>query len=345
MLLFLTSETYQDHIAPLAAECERRSLAYLRFYTEQFPLDVVLTMQPQQGRPQGQIQTPDGEAALTAITAVWHYLPGASRVAPTLDEVARTLIQQEAGETLHGLAGALADRRWLNFPYPVQAAQHKLFQLQLAAQVGFATPRSLVTTQPAAAVEFLQACGGRMIYKPRQAFLEFDASGAPTGGLFATLITEQALVNYLDSIVLAPCLFQEVVPKQAEVTVYVIGAYVFAAVVQSPAPADEQISDYRIYGLRNCHYTPILLPPAVEQMCRAMTRQLGLTMCNFDLIQTPVGEYVFLDANPTEQWSWFAAATGFPFSAAIVDELTGMATITTHPYLQDRTLTFPADGA
>jgi hypothetical protein len=340
MLLFVTSELYQDHVARLAAECEQRRLSYLGFYTEQFPSDVVISAQPQQGRPQGQIQSSAGEAPLAAITGVWHYLPGESRVPPTLDDVARTLIQQEAGETLDGLAGALADRRWINFPYRVQAAQHKLFQLQLAAQVGFQTPKSLVTNQPAQAAHFLQACGGRMIYKPRQSFLEFDAAGAPTGGLFATLITQQELETYLDSIALAPCLFQAVVPKQEEVTVYVIGAYVFTAVVHPPA--GDQTSDYRIYGLRNCRYTPTLLPPAVEQMCLEMTHQLGLTMCNFDLIRTPAEEYVFLDANPTEQWTWFEEATGFPLSAAVVDELSGVATSTTHPYLRERTLPFPS---
>jgi glutathione synthase/RimK-type ligase-like ATP-grasp enzyme len=280
--------------------------------------------------------------AIEAITGVWHYLPGPSKVDHELDEVARLLIQQEARETLQGLAGALADRRWINLPHRVRAAQHKLFQLQLAAQVGFQTPKSLVTNQPAQAVRFLQACGGQMVYKPQHSFLQFNADGSPTGGVFVTLVARQQLDAYLDSIAIAPCLFQEVVPKQQEVTAYVIGPHVFAAVVRSPTEAEDGAVDHRVYGLENCHYTPTLLPSAVENMCLAMTRQLGLRMCNFDLIHTPAGEYVFLDANPTEQWTFVEYITEFPLGAAIVDELLGVATVTEHPYLCERSLAFTA---
>jgi hypothetical protein len=179
-----------------------------------------------------------------------------------------------------------------------------------------------------------------MVYKPQHSFLQLDAEGSPVSGVFVTLVTEQQLAANLDSIVIAPCLFQEVVPKRQEVTVYVIGPYVFAAEVRRPAEADGNAIDHRIYGLENCRYTPMHLPLAVEKMCLAMTRQLGLGMCNFDLIHTPAGEYVFLDANPTEQWAFVEYITGFPLGAAMVDELLGVATVAEHPYLRERSLAF-----
>ena len=67
---------------------------------------------------------------------------------------------------------------------------------------------------------------------------------------------------------------------------------------------------------------------------------MGLRMSNIDMILTPDGEYVFLEANPNGQWAWIEDCTGFPLTTALVDELLGIDTLASHPYIKDRSLNF-----
>jgi glutathione synthase/RimK-type ligase-like ATP-grasp enzyme len=131
--------------------------------------------------------------------------------------------------------------------------------------------------------------------------------------------------------------FQEVIRKKFDITLYVIGDYVWAAAVTPSLNGNDDGDnlDYRRNGLWSQEYTPIVLPPQVERACVQLTRQQGLRMCNIDLILTPEGEYVFLDANPTDLWVGIEHLVGFPLCAALVDVLSGTHTLADHPYLRD----------
>lgn len=69
-------------------------------------------------------------------------------------------------------------------------------------------------------------------------------------------------------------------------------------------------------------YTPEVLPEAVAGKVQALLRALRLRFAALDLIVTPDGEYVFLEANPNGQWAWIEHETGLPIAAAIADALT-----------------------
>lgn len=40
-----------------------------------------------------------------------------------------------------------------------------------------------------------------------------------------------------------------------------------------------------------------------------------------DLIETPQGEFVFLEVNPSGQWGWIADLAGLPIPEAVADML------------------------
>lgn len=345
MLLFLTSREHQAVADWMAAECDRRQAPHLRLYTEEFPQEITLSIKPQDGRLQGFIQQADRQVSLQDISGVWYYLAGRSQPPSDLDEVSATLVRQEATETLGGLYRALGDRRWVNPPHDDRAAWYKLYQLRLAAQIGLKTPRTTITNDPEAALAFLHACGGQMVYKPMRPLMLIDSDGLPSHATYVTLITQEDIEEHLDAIRLGPCMFQEFFPKKYDLVVYVIGQYVWASAVYSQDETVEHKVDYRQNMLMGCPYAPILIPVEIEQMCLAMTRQMGLRMCKFDLVLTPDDEYVFLDANPTDQWVWIEDLVGFPLCAAIVDELLGVDTLADHPYLKARSLSFSPNTA
>ena len=43
-----------------------------------------------------------------------------------------------------------------------------------------------------------------------------------------------------------------------------------------------------------------------------------------DLIETPDGEFVFLEVNPSGQWGWIADLGGLPIPEAVADMLETM---------------------
>jgi hypothetical protein len=55
---------------------------------------------------------------------------------------------------------------------------------------------------------------------------------------------------------------------------------------------------------------------------QTFVRRLGLSFAARDLVVTPDGRYVLLEANSTGQWAWIERATGLPICAALVDLLT-----------------------
>jgi glutathione synthase/RimK-type ligase-like ATP-grasp enzyme len=342
MVLFLTSETNQVVADWMAAECDDRGVPYLRLYMERFPQDIAITIVPSEEGLQGNMQLADREIPIDAITSAWCYLPGDIRLDPELDDVSKQLIRQESHEALQGLYKALSSRRWINPPHAERSAQYRAYQLRMAAHLGLKTPRTLVTNDPGEALRFLSVCKGRMVYKPITYLLLLGDDGAPSHITYTTLITQENIKEYLDSIHLAPCVFQELIPKKHDLTVYVVGNTVWSAAVHSQVEATDEAAcvDYRKGGLWNHSYTPFLLPNAIEHMCLQMTRQMGLRLCNFDMVLTQEGEYIFLDANPTDMWAAVEDIVGFPLCTAIVDDLLDVDTLAAHPYRSDRSLQF-----
>jgi glutathione synthase/RimK-type ligase-like ATP-grasp enzyme len=52
-----------------------------------------------------------------------------------------------------------------------------------------------------------------------------------------------------------------------------------------------------------------------------LVQKLGLRYAAIDLIETPKGDFVFLEANPNGQYSWLENDLGLPISDAIASEL------------------------
>jgi glutathione synthase/RimK-type ligase-like ATP-grasp enzyme len=341
MLLFLDQQ--QDmHADWVEAECDRRGVPYVRFCTETFPTEARLSIHIAEGNVGGLLRLPGREVALEAVTGIWYRRPGEITLDPTLDEAYLQFARMEAEEMLYGLYRVLWDRRWVNLPHLMYAANHKIYQLRLARQLGLQTVPTLVTNDPAEALAFFQACGGAMIYKAmRQVAIAYTDGSAH--GIYTTLITRENLEQHLESIRYIPCLFQQLIPKQFELRINVIGDHVWAAAIYTQE-AEHTKLDFRPYT-QEVRHEPFLLPPALEAKCLELNRRLGLRMSNMDMIVTPDGDYVFLEVNPNGQWAWVEDQVGFPLATALVDEILGVDTLADHPYLKDRSLRFEPNTA
>jgi glutathione synthase/RimK-type ligase-like ATP-grasp enzyme len=122
----------------------------------------------------------------------------------------------------------------------------------------------------------------------------------------------------LDRVVLAPVIFQEFVPAEADVRVTVVGDNLFATAIV-PAPGGYQL-DYRM-DLAGASYLPTELPPEVADRIRALMQRLGLLYGALDLRRRADGSYVFLEINPAGEWLFVEERSGQPITEAVADFL------------------------
>lgn len=259
---------------------------------------------------------------LAGVGAVWHrrHRVGARELA---DPTMRTFVEAETERVLMFLWRDLAVP-FVPAPWPViRDGQDKLMQLGLAGRLGFAIPATIVTNDPAEALAFWRAHGGRCVTKPVWT-QSIQASGVSrTFARFTEPVTLRD-VAALASVRLAPTLLQAYVDKRVELRVTVVGDRVFAAEIDSQTSHHTR-HDWRKYDRGVTPYRVHELPAAVAARCVAITRELGLRYGALDLVHAPDGRYVFLEINPAGEYQWIEERTGLPITDAICDLLVRLA--------------------
>ncbi|MBW3654270.1 MAG: hypothetical protein KY433_11980 [Actinobacteria bacterium] len=121
-------------------------------------------------------------------------------------------------------------------------------------------------------------------------------------------------LELLDSVRLAPVIFQELVPAVADVRVTVVGDRMFATAI-TPARGGYEV-DYRM-DLAGADFRPTELPVETEKGIHALMQRLGLVYGAVDLRRTPEGDHVFLEVNPAGEWRFVEERTGQPVTEAM----------------------------
>src|SRR5262249_18563599 len=115
-------------------------------------------------------------------------------------------------------------------PSVVQFAQQKVFQLGVAADLGFELPPTLVTNSRAEFLDFYRQHNGNVISKLAGA--AFFHQLGPSFTRYTEVVSRRD-VGYAQSIRYCPVIFQAYVPKRLELRVTVVGEQVFAAEIRS----------------------------------------------------------------------------------------------------------------
>jgi glutathione synthase/RimK-type ligase-like ATP-grasp enzyme len=296
------------------ADCVIRALLTIgiepvRLNTDEVPLDTVFGLRFE-GAWNGRIELAASNRIVDVerIRSVWWRRPRAYRLPEGLSPLERDFAADELDHALRGLWSAL-DCYWMSHPDAITRAGWKLGQLQRAARLGFAVPRTLVTTDPAQVLAFHEACREQVVYKvmtgPYMAADRF-AERHPDAPLPEAVQTHTTAVGaaeleHLEHIRVVPCLFQERVPKRCELRVTVVGGEVFVAEIDSQAHEHGRV-DWRDVHAEDLAVCAGQIPAAVADACCALVRGYGLTFSAIDLIVTPDDRYVFLESNPNGQF-------------------------------------------
>jgi len=204
--------------------------------------------------------------------------------------------------------------KWLSNPYAVYNAENKLLQLQVAQQIGFTIPKTIITNSKTDLVNFYYSNNRNIIVKPLyQNRIDYKSKSA----FIFTNKVPQHLIDNIEKYDLTPCIFQQNISKDYELRVTVVNHKVFSAAVYSQTDAATK-DDWR---KKKLNFYRKDIPDDIQSLCIQLTKQLGLEFGAIDLIKTIEGDYIFLEINPNGQWVWIETQTGLKISDEIINYL------------------------
>ncbi len=319
MILIITNK--QDLTADFVVrEITRRGLAFARLNTDEFPINACASVRFEPGETSHpRLRWFDRERILEwrRVRAVWYRRPVAPIVADAIvDPGVRKFASDEAYDFLRGLWYSLSCF-WISNPDSIRRAEHKIVQLNEAHRIGFTLPRTLISNSAEEVRDFFRTCPDGIVAKPL--FLGFLHHNNEGKFIYTTRLAEDDL-SADDEIQFTPSIYQQYVPKTADIRVTVVGDRVFATrITARNLPAN--IPDWRCVDLTDLDHAPYELPDEEKRKCVQLLKMLRLEFGAIDYVLDEAGQHVFLEINPNGQWAWLESATGVNISAAIVDHL------------------------
>jgi glutathione synthase/RimK-type ligase-like ATP-grasp enzyme len=321
--VLIVSDHSDAHVPMVARQLEQLGVPFAEFNTSDFPLRVRLSLSYLDAESRSTLYLP-GDRALNCsnVRSIWYRKPEPYELSSAVPIAQRDFANAECREAVHGMYNLMRGKLWIDDPVSMRRVSNKPLQIDIARRLGFEVPHTLITNDPSLAREFYAFCGGNVVYKtlscPR---VTHNDDGQTSDHRLDKVAAYTTLVDTEDpdlwkSIELAPCLFQEHVPKRFELRVTVVGDEVFAAEIDSQSdPAT--IIDWRRGDILNLKHRIHALPEAIADLCRSLLRALGLNFGAIDIILTPDLRYVFLEINPNGQYGWIEYLTGLQISSAI----------------------------
>jgi glutathione synthase/RimK-type ligase-like ATP-grasp enzyme len=313
-VLIITDEL-DVHADAVILELHKRNVPVFRFHPEDFPQACSISIEIQDGFIGGEIATKHRSVALTDICAAWLRRSSGmfeESISFTSTELS-DYVKQQSRATLAAFYESL-ETLWVGHPHKLLRANIKALQLASASKAGLQTPYTLISNDPAKAAAFVDSLG-----ETECAIKPLCAKGVTDErGYHLPLTTTLPKGHSLDSVALAPNIFQPYVPKAAELRCVVIGDKIFSARINSQANELTR-KDWRAGDTQLEKFS---LPQQVKVSIHRLMDSFGIKFASLDMILTPEGEFVFLELNPNGQWLWIEEELGFPLVASMADLLT-----------------------
>jgi hypothetical protein len=193
-------------------------------------------------------------------------------------------------------------------------ADNKLLQLRMAEHVGLKTPRTLVSNDPDAIVEFLSSRhSSAYIFKTLTPYMPPD--GRIT---YTSIVKIEDIQENCATIRMAPGIYQELIAGKYELRLTVVGTEVFATRINHNSGIDV---DWRREIYRDDIYESHQLSTKLRDQVLALHNTLGLFFSAYDVIIDTNDVPIFLETNPAGQWLWLERLLAHPISARIASAL------------------------
>ena len=319
--------THSDCDSGVAAVMDRiRELGGIvyRLDGDRFPMDARLATELTRTGLSNRLVSSEGEIDLSTVDAAWFHQTAVGYCIPALDDARHR--ELAVATSLVTLQGILASMDVLLVD-PFGHAELKPVQLRAAQRVGLDIPRTLVTSDPDSVRRFAAEVGGRIVMKtPGTNLRMYDERGHADAQMYTQLLEPDDLAA-LDGLQMCPMIFQEPIEKKLELRIVVVGYEVFAAAIDPTTWTGTQDGsvDWRQAHDYDYERTTYELPAPIRARILALTDTLGVNFAAIDMIVTPAGEHVFLEANPNGGGFEPLHRHGLPIANALAELLLGTA--------------------
>lgn len=297
LILIITNQ--DDFTADLVIKRLReRELPYVRFNTETFPMEIQGSIEITQDSNNLQLATDRWKLRPKDIRSIWYRRPVASHVSKHLDDRwDQEFAVRESWEFLANTWCLLEEKYWLHHPDILRKAEKKLFQLEVARNMGIQIPATLVTSSAEDALAFYQSHHRQIVAKP----LSHGGYGAKNKQTIFTIDLESQENIDFSGFRYSPAILQAKVQKKADVRVTVMGEQVFAYTIYSPT---EEV-DWRKAPPHNVRYERCPVPDSLLEQIQRLMSKMHLKFGALDFCLDLKDNWVFLEINPNGQWAWF----------------------------------------
>ncbi len=345
--IFIISSFKEPNVDAVISILEKRHIHWFRFNTETFPLVSRIQLRcDTSGDYFSTISVDNKYVDTREVTAVWNRRVGGFVLPEGLSEQDKGFVRSECVALVSSVYTSLTCP-WVNPVYSEHMSGPKSYQLVVATELGISVPRTLVTNDPSAAIDFFDhnpktlfkvVSGVSQITEPifsqqlQTTYSDkFALSPEPANQrrssrrtVFSRILTPERLEK-VASIAGCPVVFQQYVEKSLELRITIVGNDIFAAEIHSQELEETKV-DFRRMDFAPGHRTvPThrvhILPSDIATKLLLLMKRLDLVFGCVDMILTPEGDYVFLEVNPSGQWNWIEVLTGMKITEALVDVL------------------------
>lgn len=206
---------------------------------------------------------------------------------------------------------------WINKSESIDLLNsNKLYQQMIAARCGLLVPKTIVSNSPSDVENFSDPHEGLLL--KTIGYIRLDDAGECA--LYSERFSYSEIVDGATAIRSCPIYGQEYVAKRYEHRVMIIGRRVLSCRIDSQASSMTQV-DWRHYDFGNVEHKWVSLPRVVEEKLLRFMNAVDLRYGAIDMIETPSGDFVFLEVNPSGQWGWIADIAGLPIANAVAEML------------------------
>ncbi len=196
---------------------------------------------------------------------------------------------------------------WINHPKFTFLSENKPYQLKIANEIGFNTPKTIISNEIPPKISDL------IVVKTLEPVI-FDI-GDKESFVYTNIIKFEELYNY--NLTSTPIIIQEAIIPKIDVRVTVIGNNVYPVTIKKNGSGVNE--DWRIIK-NDLNYELIKLPKSVEEKCIQLLKKLNLYFGCIDLVLKD-NKYYFIEINPTGEWDWLMYNLNLDIDVKISDSL------------------------
>ncbi len=231
-----------------------------------------------------------------------------------VDDIDFRIWKNEWNKTLLGLYNTLKDVPWLNPLRKAYKGENKYYQMQLAQEIGFIMPETIVSNDKERLSHFVKVHHGALLKLMSQ---DIYAQGKQFLGFYTNRISEEDM-NSFGGANENPIVLQNYIEKGFEVRYTVVGKNHLVCRIDSQC-SEKAKYDWRRYDIPRTPHLAIQPPQDIRDKVDRFMSRLQLEYGALDFIVTPNGDWVFLEINCMGQWLWIEQLAALPISDAIVE--------------------------